>query len=105
MWFGKNSFMLLMGASLLSFGLERGVEGYLPYKKKIAMILPVCVRISYKQEQVGFSFYTASKPPTPSGGWIFGVVLGGTWGRQNLDRIFKKNRVGFGRTDLSLRLS
>ena len=57
---------------------------------------------------MGFSFYTASKPPTPSGGWICGVVLGGTGavlGGHNWDRIFEKTRVGFGRTELSLRLS
>ena len=41
----------------------------------------------------------------PSGGSIFGVVLGGTGGGQNWDRIFEKTRVGFGRTELSLRLS
>ena len=41
-------------------------------------------------------------------GWIFGLVLGGTGavlGGQNWDRIFKKTRVGFGRTELLLRLS
>ena len=37
---------------------------------------------------------------------ILGVaVLGGTGGGQNWDRIFEKTRVGFGRTELSLRLS
>ena len=38
---------------------------------------------------------------------ILGVaVLGGTGGGgQNWKRIFEKNRVGFGRTELSLRLS
>ena len=33
------------------------------------------------------------------------AVLGGTWGGQNRKRIFEKTRVGFGRTELSLRLS
>ena len=33
------------------------------------------------------------------------VVLGGTGGGQNWKRIFEKTRVGFGRTELSLRLS
>ena len=32
-------------------------------------------------------------------------VLGRYWGGQNWKRIFEKNRVGFGRTELSLRLS
>ena len=41
----------------------------------------------------------------PSGGSIFGVVLGGTGGVKIWDRIFEKTRVGFGRTELSLRLS
>ena len=37
---------------------------------------------------------------------ILGVaVLGGTGGGQNWKRIFEKTRVGFGRTELSLRLS
>ena len=40
----------------------------------------------------------------PLGGRFFGVVLGGTGG-QNWKRIFEKTRVGFGRTELSLRLS
>ena len=39
------------------------------------------------------------------GGGFFGVVLGGTGGVKIWDRIFKKTRVGFGRTELSLRLS
>ena len=33
-----------MGASLLSFGLDTGVEGYWPEKRKIPSI-PVCERI------------------------------------------------------------
>ena len=33
------------------------------------------------------------------------MVLGGTGGGQNWDRIFEKTRVGFGRTELSLMLS
>ena len=33
------------------------------------------------------------------------AVLGGTGGGQNRKRIFEKTRVGFGRTELSLRLS
>ena len=54
---------------------------------------------------MGFSFYTASKPPTPSGGWISGLVLGGTGGVKIGTVFLKKTRVGFGRTELSLRLS
>ena len=37
-------------------------------------------------------------------GW-FWAVLGRYWGGQNWKRIFEKTRVGFGRTELSLRLS
>ena len=33
------------------------------------------------------------------------MVLGGTGGVKIWDRIFEKTRVGFGRTELSLRLS
>ena len=36
--------------------------------------------------------------------WIF-MFLGGTGGGQKWKRIFEKTRVGFGRTELSLRLS
>ena len=36
---------------------------------------------------------------------MFGVVLGGTGGVKIWDRIFEKTRVGFARTELSLRLS
>ena len=56
---------------------------------------------------IGFSFFAASKPPTPSGGWMFGVLngTGAVLGGQNWDRIFEKTRVGFNRTELSLRLS
>ena len=54
---------------------------------------------------MGFSFFPASKPPTPSGGWIFGGGFGRYWGGHNWKRIFEKTRVGFGRTELSLRLS
>ena len=52
-----------------------------------------------------FSFYPAGGPPTPSGGWVFWGGFGRYWGGQNWDRIFEKTRVGFGRTELSLRLS
>ena len=38
-------------------------------------------------------------------GWIFVFFLGGTGGGQNWNRIFEKTRVGFGRTELLLRLS
>ena len=54
---------------------------------------------------MGFSFFPASKPPTPSGGSVFWGGFGRYWGGQNWDRIFEKTRVGFGRTELSLRLS
>ena len=54
---------------------------------------------------MGFSFFPASKPPTPSGGSGFWGGFGRYWGGQNWDRIFEKTRVGFGRTELSLRLS
>ena len=98
--------------------------------------------------QLGFSFFPAGGPPTPSGGLIFWDGFGRYWGRalvkailnrilrsiiwawsqgrrfsrgsvrggflyffgavpgvQNWKRIFEKTRVGFGRTELSLRLS
>ena len=54
---------------------------------------------------MGFSFFPASKPPTPSGGSVFWGGFGRYWGGQNWDRIFEKTRVGFGRTELSLMLS
>ena len=54
---------------------------------------------------MGFSFFPVGGPPIPSGGWIFGGGFGRYWRGQNWDRIFKKTRVGFGRTELSLRLS
>ena len=68
-----------MGPSLLSFGLDTGVGGYLPEKRKIPS-MPVCGRIYYKKDQLGFSFFAAGKHPIPSRGEIFGVVLGGTGG-------------------------
>ena len=40
----------------------------------------------------------------PLGGRFLGD-FGRYWGGQNWDRIFEKTRVGFGRTELSLRLS
>ena len=68
-----------MGASLLSFGLDEGMRSHRPEKRKIP-IIPVCERIQYKWDQLGFSFFPVGKPPIPSGGYIFGVVLGGTGG-------------------------
>ena len=53
---------------------------------------------------MGFSFFTASKPPTPSGRGFFGVVLGGTGGVKIGTVFLKKTRVGFGRTEVSVRL-
>ena len=54
---------------------------------------------------MGFSFYPAGGPPTPSGGSVFWGGFGRYWGGQNWDRIFEKTRVGFGRTELSSMLS
>ena len=54
---------------------------------------------------MGFSFFPASKPPRTSGGSVFWGGFGRYWGGQNWYRIFEKTRVGFGRTELSLRLS
>ncbi len=54
---------------------------------------------------MGFSFFAASKHHIPFRGLIFGGGFGRYWGGQNWDRIFEKTRVGFGRTELSLRLS
>ena len=57
---------------------------------------------------MGFPFFLASGPPTPSGVWIVGLVLSGTGrvlGGRNWKRSFEKTDVGFGRTELSLRLS
>ena len=65
-----------MGASLLSLCPESGVGGYRPEKKEIP-INPVRERIEYKQDQLGFIYFPAGRPPTPSAGWIFGAVLGG----------------------------
>ena len=38
-------------------------------------------------------------------GTVFCVFVGRYWGGQHWKRIFEKTRVGFGRTELSLRLS
>ena len=40
-----------------------------------------CLRKNLIQKgPIGISFFPASKPPTPSREWIFGVVLGGIGG-------------------------
>ena len=38
------------------------------------------------------------------GGGVFGAVLGRYWARRNWKRILEKARVGFGRTEVSVRL-
>ena len=54
---------------------------------------------------MGFSFFQASKPPRTSWGSVFWGDFGRYWGGQNGNRILMITRVGFGRTELSLRLS
>ena len=66
------------GPSLLSFGLDTGVGGYLAEKRKIPSI-PVCKRIEYKKDQSGFSFFAASKHPIPSRRHLFGGGFGRYW--------------------------
>ena len=43
-WRSGRRWELHLGASLLSFGLDEGMKGYLPEKRKIPMN-PVCERI------------------------------------------------------------
>ena len=53
---------------------------------------------------MGFSFSPVGRPPTPAGGGFWKAVLGESK-VTSTESIFEKNRVGFGRTELSLRLS
>ena len=53
-----------------------------------------------------FSFFMAGRPPMPSDFLDgFGRYCGGTGGRKIGNVFLKTNGVGFGRTELSLRLS
>ena len=52
-----------------------------------------------------FPFFRPVGLLCPLGGGLFGVVLGGTGGVKIGTVFLKKTRVGFGRTELSLRLS
>ena len=58
-----------------------------------------CCALSSGHGPRGEGFYGGSS------GVEFCFFVGRYWGGQSCDRIFKKNRVGFGRTELSLKLS
>ena len=54
---------------------------------------------------IGIFLSTSRWASYPLWGWIFGFGFGLYWGGQHWNRIFEKTKVGFGRTELSLRLS
>ena len=96
-----------VGASLLSFGLERGVESYRPEKSKIS-INPVWWRIYWESNanrtNLDFPFFRPVSLLRPLGVDFWGGTRG-VKSEKKSKRFFEKTRVGFGSPELSLRLS
>ena len=74
-----------MGASLLSFGLERGVEGYLPDKRKIPII-----PLAKESGPIGSFLYPAGTSEAPQGVVVLGWYWSGTGGVEIGNAFLKK---------------
>ena len=78
-----------MGPSLLPFGLDTGVGGYLPEKKENSKYSSLRKNLIQKGP-IGISFFPASKPPTPSGEVDFWSGFGRYWGGVKIGTVFLK---------------
>ena len=79
-----------MGPSLLSFGLDTGVEGYWPEKGKFQVFL-FAKESNTKRTNWDFSFLRQVNTLFPLGGRFLAVVLGGTGGVKIGTVFLKKN--------------